>query len=94
MVVVEFAAVIVESPLRQEAARTGLVQPRVVQHDQAGMRGEIRPHIVVARRVTELIDDEIVGIALRAPREIEGPGLRETVDVMSGARACGTMSAL
>ena len=69
VVVPELAAVVVESLLLQQAARPRLVQPRVVQDDEAGEGGEVGPHVVVARRVTELIHDQIVGMAARHPQE-------------------------
>ena len=51
-------------PRAISAVRPRLVQLRVVQHDQAGIAGEVGPHVVVAAGVAELVDDQIEGLRL------------------------------
>ena len=41
-----------------------------MEHDQPRVSGQVRPHVVVADGVAELIDDEIVGLSKMLPHEI------------------------
>ena len=70
MVVPEFVAVVAEPFLIQQSPRPGMVQARVVQHDEARVARQIRPHVVVAGGVPELVHDEIVRHALLLPDEV------------------------
>ena len=70
MVVPEFGAIVVESPLIEQVPRAGVVHARIVQHDEARIGHQIRPQVVVARRIAELVDDEIVRRALMPPDEV------------------------
>ena len=55
----QLGAQIVRPAAGDQRMRPRLVQLRVVQHDQAGVAGEVGPHVVVAARVAELVDDQI-----------------------------------
>ena len=72
VVVPEFPPVVVEPLLLEEVVRARLMQPRIVQHDEAGVGRHVAPHEGVAWRVAELVDDKIVGIATRLPEEVAG----------------------
>ena len=52
--------------------RPRLVQLRVVQHDQAGVAGEVGPHVVVAACIAELVDDQIERLGVMDGREVVG----------------------
>ena len=80
MVVPELMPVVVEPSLLEQRARARLMQPRIVQDDQTRVGGQIAPHEVVARRVAQLIDDKVVGIAARPPGKIARVRLGKTVD--------------
>ena len=41
----------------------------IVEHDEAGIADEIRPHVVVKGRVAHLVDDQIVRLAAMVPDE-------------------------
>ncbi len=56
-------------PLQQHAS-SRVVQLAIVQNDEARIADQIRPHVVVARRVAELIDDEIVRARAIFPDEV------------------------
>ncbi len=85
MVVGKLAAVVVEAPVLQEPPRPRMVQPAVVQDDEPGKRREIRPDVVMTRRIAELIDHKIVGIAPMLPDEVVGAQLGNAVDDVAGA---------
>ena len=70
MVVPELAPIVVGALRAEQTSRARVVQPRVVQHDEARIRREIRPHVVVARRIAQLIDDQIVGSPSMLPHEV------------------------
>jgi len=48
------------APLKKHSTAR-MMQLAVVHRHEAGITSEIRPHVVVARSVTELIHDEVVG---------------------------------
>ena len=70
MVEPELATIIVPPrlPPLQQHASSRVVQLAVVQNDETREADQIRPHVVVAGRVAELIDDEIVRIARGSSR--------------------------
>ncbi len=74
MIEPELAPIIVlpRLPLLQQHASSRVVQLAVVQNDEAREADQIRPHVVVARRVAELIDDEIVRARAVLPDEVVG----------------------
>ena len=80
MVEPELVPVGVEPLLAEKQACPGMMQARVVQYDESWIGDEIRPHVVVERRVAELIDDEIVRCAAMLPDEIVRPRFREALD--------------
>src|SRR5206468_9639927 len=80
MVEPELVPVGVEPLLAEKQACPGMMQARVVQYDESWICDEIRPHVVVERRVAELIDDEIVRCAAMLPDEIVRPRFREAID--------------
>ena len=55
----QLGAQVVRPAAGDQRMRPRLVQLRVVQHDQAGVAGEVGPHVVVAAGVAELVDDQI-----------------------------------
>ena len=61
-----------------------MVQPRIVQHDETRISREIRPHVVVARRVAQLVDRQIVWFPTMAPDEVvrveHASALRRRID--------------
>ena len=64
MVVAKLAAIVVRASLAQQVTGARVVEPGIVQDDQARIGREIRPHVVVPAGVAELIHDEVVGRAL------------------------------
>ena len=68
----ELGAVVVGAERAEQGRRPRVVQVRVVQHGQAGIPEEVRPQIVVMRRVAELVDGQVVGSLLVPPHEVVG----------------------
>ena len=68
----EFREIVVEARLDalEQPQCPGLVHLRVMQHEQAGVAKQIRPHEIVRGGVPQLVDDEIVGLAPVAPDEV------------------------
>ena len=70
----ELGTVLVKPAVIEQQSGPRLVELPVVQHDEAGIPDEERPHEVVARRVAHLVDDQIVGVPELAPDElVRGP---------------------
>jgi hypothetical protein len=47
-----------------------VVQLAVVENDESRIPGQIGPHVVVARRIPELVDDKVIAVATMLPDEI------------------------
>jgi hypothetical protein len=58
------------NPLLQERASARVMELSVMKNNEAGIACQIRPHVVVAWRVAELIHDEIVRRARVLPDEV------------------------
>ncbi len=57
-------------PAFEQRAGPRLVHLRVVQHDQTRVAEEVAPHVVVALRVAEVVDRQIVGLTPVHPDEL------------------------
>ena len=49
-----------------------MMELSIVQHDAPRIPNEVRPHVIVARRVAELIDHQVIGMLEVSPDEIVG----------------------
>ena len=56
------------------------MQRRIVHHGESGKAREVRPDEIVAARVAELVDDEIVRRTEMSPDEIMRARLIEAID--------------
>ena len=70
MVEPELVPIVVVPLLLQQHSCAGVVELTVVENDEAGIADEIRPHVVVTRRVSHLIDDEVVPPAAILPEKV------------------------
>ena len=87
MVVAKFPAVVVEPPPAQQVTGARVMETRVVQDDESGIADQVGPHVVVARGVAQLVDDEVVRRTLLLPDEVV------RVKDSGGGRAAGTVEA-
>ena len=100
----ELGAIVGNPLLPQEQSRPRMVQAGVVQHDQARVAQSVGPDVIVMRRIAELVDHEVVGIARVAPHEIVGgphvvrrvrrSDVNKNVDPDAAAASTSTSSAL
>ena len=68
----ELGAIVGRPPLAQERGRARVVQAGVVQHDQPRIAQRVRPHVIVMRRIAELVDHQIDTGAARGARRSRG----------------------
>ena len=68
----QLGAQVVRPAAGNQRMRPRLVQLRVVQHDQAGIAGEVGPHVVVAAGVAELVHHQIERLRAMDRREVVG----------------------
>ena len=69
----ELGAVVVGAEPAEQGRGPRVVQMRVVQHGQAGIPEEVRPEVVVMRRVADLVDGQVVGVVAGDATRSRGP---------------------
>ncbi len=67
MVVLELGAVVVDPFTLEEHSGARVMELPVVQHHKAGIPERVRPHVIVIRRISDLIDDQVVRRAAVPP---------------------------
>ena len=66
----ELGFVLPRAPPGQQARGAGVVQVRIVEHDEPGELKKVRPHEIVAACVPELVHDQVVGSLPAQPDEV------------------------
>src|SRR5687768_5316297 len=98
MAIPELLPVVILTLLLQQHAPARVMKLSVVKDDEPWITDEVRPHVIVARGISELIHDEIVRLRSLSPHKIKraekwdcrmrrtkhlGATVHESVDLMS-----------
>ncbi|HET9762401.1 MAG TPA: hypothetical protein VFR50_02745, partial [Casimicrobiaceae bacterium] len=70
MIEAELAPILLVAVCREQLAGARMMEARVVQDHEAGVRRQVAPHEVVAPRIAELINDERIRSPSGAPGKL------------------------